>query len=111
MSITLSLSDDFDVFDNLADVSFYSRTSGDTFGTAITCSALKRAVDGRFDNLKDARVANATVVFHLKASDLGGTRPKATDKLTDAESDRWLVVAAEYQTLQSRWRLYCNSRK
>lgn len=104
--MTLDLSDDYEVVDNLQTVTYYTKTAESTWTSSSISNVLKRVTTKVLNGA--VRVTGAT--FHVWNSQTAVT-PKANDKLTDSEGFTWVVQQVMVETLNSRFKLVCEIGK
>ena len=103
--MTLDISADFGVVDNLETVTFYSRVSDANEGEGEEVENVLRRVLVRGG---EGMTTTAELVFHVWSDNIAsGTVPKARDTIKDSNNRRYTVLRVETQSLQTRYRLFC----
>lgn len=103
--MTLDISGDFAVVDNLETITFYSRVSDANEGEGESITNVLRRVLNRGG---EGMTTTAELVFHVWADNItSGAVPKPRDTVKDAANRRYTVLRVETQTLATRYRLFC----
>lgn len=101
--MTLDISGDWDVVDNLVTVSYQSKTAEGTWAGGVSIpDVLKRVTRKTVNGMLNVQV----VTFHLWADLLGAVVPKVNDKLTSG-GKVWVVKEVNMESLDTRYKLTC----
>lgn len=102
-------SNDWEIMDGLESIQFYSRSSEDEYATPVGAFALKREDQkGTASGNEYTSVSAHAVPWEVWRTSFNTPLvPKVGDKLKTADNVEFLVVAADYSTLSTRYRLHC----
>ncbi len=95
-------------------VTVYVHRTGDKFTKIQNVTAFRRAIREELDTtaisqIQEGEVNTAPSTIHLRASTLpAGTIISYGCKIVDAAGDTWLVIRANLETLDTRWRCTAN---
>lgn len=107
MTLTLSLSDDWQIFDGLETATLRDYLSGSdslTSGTALTSCVLRRNVTTKEAEASNGKYTTADVVWHVPKSQYS-TQPALGGKVVDSSSVSWTILEAQYNVIRNMWRL------
>jgi hypothetical protein len=102
--MTLDISTDYEVVDNLETVTYYQKTSETGYGDAITVENVLRRAIGR--DFKTPMMQHTMTTFHIWAANVSFT-PALNDKLVDSHSVAWTVKEVGTESVGTRYRLKC----
>lgn len=102
----LDVSSDYAVMDGLATVTYFVRTSESVYdaGRAVQFT-LGRAANRDEILAAGALLSEVTTTWHMWVSTLGAVSPKVGDRIVDTLGFKWQVRKAEFNTLNTRWKL------
>ncbi len=90
-------------------VTVYIHKAGDKFTKLESVTAFRRAVRQDLLTLEEAEVSAVPSTIHLRASTMpAGTVISQGCKIVDAAGATWMVVTANLETLDTRWRCIVN---
>ena len=111
MAITpFNVDSDFDLIDNLADVTLDFKRSGGTT-TVSGVSALVRGFNKPVAFFQGISIRGDELVYNLKADDLGVNIPESGDTITTAGAVVYTILSAQLFSFDSRWRCLCRAER
>jgi len=108
--MTLDVTDDWQYLDGTETVYYQVRRGDAHFDEGV---AVAGALRGRLSRDAMQFVGGTAgleyddVVFQLPGPNLSGIRPSPGDRLRDADTIEYRVVATEHSTIIDRWKLVC----
>lgn len=84
--------------------SLYLRSTGDSYGSADTVTAIRRVLKRDDARVASGLVAAGTIAFLLRASTVTSA-PRQNDKYVDANSVEWHIDHSEYIAFDSCYRI------
>lgn len=92
MAFADTIADDLLIVDDPRTISYYPRTSGDTYGSPVTIThAIRRAVMSDNQLAAGLILPIGAVTWHCRVSDVPNHNPGCGDKIVEADGTLWLV--------------------
>lgn len=90
----------------IEEITFYVRTSGDTFSSTSSIRARRKKIDKKALGVEAEELNDAELIWQIAKCDFS-TEPDVMDYLLDSAGVKWIIIMVKLQLNGNMYNLFC----